>query len=80
LLFGKSEPSILHASVAVLRGQILRIIGEFTAVAGVLSVLFRFGQHDARSVRLLPSFTDSEPSFRLIEQKKKAGNFAGLFL
>jgi hypothetical protein len=39
LLFGKSEPSILHASVAVLRWKIIRLIGELTAIASILSVL-----------------------------------------
>jgi hypothetical protein len=45
LLFGKGEPSFLHSLETVLRRRILRLSGEFTAVVGVLSVLFRLAQH-----------------------------------
>ena len=71
LLFGECEPSLLHSLETIFRRQIFRFISEFTAIARVLSVLFRFDQHDVHSVRLLPSLTHSEPSFRLIEQRKR---------
>jgi hypothetical protein len=38
LLLGKCEPGILHPLETVLRWKIIRIIGKFTAVAGILSV------------------------------------------
>jgi hypothetical protein len=40
LLLGECEPGILHSLETVLRRQILRIIGQLTAVAGILSILF----------------------------------------